>query len=62
MTTTTKPDPRPIAATRCWDCGAGPDTDPAGDPHGWSCEQVPPEMFRNYFRLNSQPGPEENPR
>lgn len=41
-------DPRPIAKTRCWDCGAGPDTDPAGDPHGWSCEQVPAGMFREY--------------
>jgi hypothetical protein len=45
---TTEPDPRPIAATRCWDCGAGPDTNPAGDPHGWSCDQVPVEMFRKY--------------
>jgi hypothetical protein len=44
----TEPDPRPIATTRCPDCGAGPDANPDGDPHGWSCELVPAEMFREH--------------
>lgn len=45
---TAQPDPRPIATTRCYDCGAGPDTNPDGDPHTWSCELVPYEMWREY--------------